>query len=336
MSKSIPQVKIKPRPEKLNFFLKAASILFLVDFGIFYVLGGSIFLAFLAHSAVVLTAFCLVILALYLQWDVRFAALLCLFSFLGPLGIVLCLLTLCLYALYSKIPASSSLLEALLPERKLGGREELYHRLTYGMEDLTSKQRGVAFHDIMSFGTSQQKRSVIEKILKYFNVEFSSLLLQALNDPSPSVRIYAATAMNRLDNQFYNRFLSLLENVQNQPNDSSALLALAKHCEEYAGSKILDEGRTRKMWENAMNAYENYVKLNPADWAVPVALGRIYLTLGMPQQAHVWLEDARQKHKGLPQEAILDWCNCLYQLGRYADLREFCKNHGTLSNVWVV
>ena len=65
------------------------------------------------------------------------------------------------------------------------------------------------FAEVIEFGSFEQKQSVVTLIADHFRPEFASALRAALNNPEPAIRVQAATAVARIENQFLQRSVAL-------------------------------------------------------------------------------------------------------------------------------
>lgn len=256
------------------------------------------------------------------NFDMRFPVLIStLFTCAGVWGAGLAIFTLGIYKLYSKPTHDSQWLEDISDEDDKN--YVLYERIAHGLEDLTPKQKVISFKDIVAFGTERQKRSAIEKMLIYFIPPFYPILKELLNDRNNSVRIHAATAITRLDRQYYEKFLELEKRTLDFPGHSDFLLELANHCEFSLESGMFDIDRRKKMLFAALMAYMEYTQLNPTNFPVYLAFAKLHLQNNDPQVAKECLEKYFNEKQPVTLYAATLWMEALYNLKEYTQLRNF-------------
>ena len=243
-------------------------------------------------------------------------------AFLGPLGAAGSLLA-CVLALgfaRSATPFEQWYL-SLFPEEESRFTTYLYEQLA-SLAEVEPDGSGVApFTDILSFGTPPQKQAVITLISENFRPAFAPALRLALGDTHNAVRVQAATAITKLENNFLAKTLELTGTVANKPGTTEALWALAKHYDDYAFAGILDDQREQENRKYALETYREFLCLEPTHQGARLAIGRLLLRQGNYTEAANWFEDSLQQ---VPAKAhMLFWhMECLYQLGRFSRLRE--------------
>ncbi len=246
------------------------------------------------------------------------------FITIGPWGSGIATLSLFLYLFYSTT-TSSDWLEDIFDEQA-DESSLLYERIVYGMEDLATEKKIVSFQDIATFGTEKQKRSSIEKMLKYFLPQFFPILLELLNDRSNSVRVHAATAITRLDKQYFEKYQHLEQQMALNPNNPDKLLDLAHHCKVCLDSRIFDESRQHRFLQTAILAYMEYLQIKPEDFSTYLAFAELHLKNHDPLKAKEVIEKYFiHKQPTTPAVAKL-WMQALYALKDYEQLRSFCRN----------
>lgn len=331
-------LKIAFKGEKLLFFIFLSIILCVLDSWLFIqFLSNSLSLNVLifCHLSLLLLAYLSIPLSYYSnENDMRFPYLTSIFfTALGPWGAGITTFSLILYGFYALTSRPSSWLEDISDEKEVEIDSELYERILYGLEDLTPKKTVVSYQDIISFGSEKQKRNAIEKMLKYFIPEFFPLLLKLLNDPNNSVRVHAATAMTRLDKQYYDKYLSLEKFIDEYPNQTHGILELAKHCEVCLDSNIFDSNRQHRILQTAIFAYAEYLQIKPNDHEIYIALARLHLKAGDPIKAKSVLSQLihADEFKHFPKVDTL-WMQILFELNEFENLRSFSRKLNNPSN----
>lgn len=284
---------------------------------------------FALHILVVNLCLLLVVLFSYLKWDLRFAIYLTiLVSSLGFFGSGVCLLTLLLYSIYLRTSESiKDFFASLFPETHFSKVDALYERITHGLDNYDPEYNPLPFMDVIEFGTEKQKRLAIEKILRFFRPEFAPSLLKALDDPSNGIRVLAATAVNTLDRHFFERYLELEKIVAHEEPIPAVLLQFASHCDLYAQSQILDEGRLKKVVNNAIDSYQKVLQYDHGNLTVLANLARLYVSQGMIEQALQLLEPRIQNLATIPYEISKWYMAALYHSKQYDKLRDFTRDH---------
>lgn len=281
------------------------------------------------HIVIVNLCLLLVVLFSYLKWDLRFAIYLTIMvSSLGFFGSGVCLLTLLLYSIYLQTSDSiKDLFASLFPETHFSKVDALYERITHGLDNFDPDYNPLPFMDVIEFGTEKQKRLAIEKILRFFRPEFAPSLLKALEDPSNGIRVLAATAVNTLDRHFFERYLELEKIVSKEGSTLADLLQFASHCDLYAQSQILDDGRLKKVVGNAIDSYQKVLRYDSGNLSVVGNLARLYASQGMVEQALQLLEPRIQSLDAIPYEISKWYMAALYHLKDYKKLRGFTRHH---------
>jgi tetratricopeptide (TPR) repeat protein len=178
----------------------------------------------------------------------------------------------------------------------------------------------VPFIDILSFGSRQQKQATITMITSRFHPSFAPVLRMALNDPNNAIRMQAATAMTRVENDFLQKSLQLSKAAQEDPENPDVVLALARHYDAYAFAGILDDKREQANREQAVAAYLEYLRIRPDDCVVRSEAGRLLVRKADYEQAASLLQPAVQT--GNPSPALLLWhLESLFHLRRYAEIK---------------
>lgn len=246
---------------------------------------------------------------------------------LGPLGAIGTLLTWALSVVYARSATPfEEWYESMFPENESKFSAYLFEQLRAHHGD-PGEQTGVApFTDILSFGTQQQKQIAIALIADRFQPAFAPALRQALHDNSSVIRVHAAAAITKIEKDFLARRLELSTAVQERPRDPEALRELARHHDDYAYTGIMDGEREQENRKKALEAYRDYLKLQPDDANAQCLIGRILLRAGAFREAGEWLEQSIRQGSSLPQ-TILWYMESLFHLGRFPELRELAHAH---------
>ncbi|MBF0623408.1 MAG: hypothetical protein HQL82_01230 [Magnetococcales bacterium] len=246
-------------------------------------------------------------------------------AFMGVLGILGTVIAYLLHLEYNQESVSfEEWYASLFPEEERGASRELMERLQAAGEEGGSL---TPFTDVLTYGTQAQKQAMIALISRDFRPQFAPVLNQALNDPDNAVRVQAATAATHVENRFMKKSMELEETVARNPKDDKQLLALARHCDDYAFSGLLEAERAREYGDKALAAYRKYLTLRPDDVAVRVAVGRHLVRSHRLEEAARYLEEALRGEKPSPQLALW-YMETLYQLRRFEPLEELARRYG--------
>lgn len=308
-------------------------VILLEAFAFFYLSKRSIILSLTMHLLIVISLIWLLTLFSSKKLDMRYLILLVLFTgTLGPPGALVILFSIILYVIYAKIVTPlKTLIGTFFPESELTESDIVYERIFYKLDEFHPGKIPIPFKDIMLFGSYQQKRISIEKMLRYFRPEFTEALLIGLNDKSNSVRVQAATALSTLDHDFFNEYIYLQNLVKKYPDDLSLLKEFGTHCDEYAASEILDPDRAKKMRESAILALEKYLQFKKEDIQVKSELGKLYLLNQEFEKAKNYLKEIIFE-PDCPEIAWINLMHALYELKEFDELQKIAKERYELTS----
>ena len=165
-------------------------------------------------------------------------------GFLGPLGLAGCLLMELVRFCCSRNPLTfEAWYERLFPRTSVDRAQALYTLIAWKRVKPSKVSTVAPFADVLDLGRIDQKQSVITLIADHFKPELASALQRALNDPEPAIRVQAATAAARIENDFLQQSVLLQRILAQEPGNPSILRKMALHHETYARSGLLDTGR---------------------------------------------------------------------------------------------
>ena len=262
--------------------------------------------------------------------DKRAAALFfTLTAVLGPIGY----LGACVSIMAWKIATSSSLetldeYYASLFGEKTDAVQDLYKNLIFGREKPGQCVSTRALIDVLRWGTLEEKYKVLAGLAKNFRPEFAPSLRFALASTEPTVRIQAASMVAKIEKSFTQRWLSLREQAQKDPTNSALCLELARHLDCYAHTGMLDRRREQEVRQQAAELFHEFLAANDDNKEARLALGRLLTRIGEYRDAIACLapllDDAR---------ALSWYCQSLYGLGRFDEIRELAHRHDDPTNV---
>lgn len=267
---------------------------------------------------------CAVLLA-KLHIDTRYLLIFGLFmATLGPAGCLTIFVSICMYFVDIKFTQPiTDLLSSLLPELKQDKSEQVYERILYHLDDFHPERIPIPFIDIMEFGNYKQKRMAIEKMLRYYRPEFARTLRKGLQDPSSAVKVQSATALNYIDHHMFAENIRLKNLHDADREDIDQLLKYAENTANYVHSDILDPDRREKMLDNAIHAYEAYIKQQPKNTDAIIALAQLNVDKGNYQHTKELMKELLST-EFLPKGALL-MMHALYQLNELDELRAFAR-----------
>ncbi len=236
---------------------------------------------------------------------------------LGPFAPVGVLMTGPLYVWFRR---NSSPFEewylSLFPDKPHDPGRQLYEQIISGRTTGGRTESLASFSDILQLGAVEQKVAVISLMARHFKPEFAPALKMALTDKDATIRVQAATAAADIEDGFLSRGIELRRAVEAAPRDFGALMALARHHDDYAYSGLLDPDRAAEERKNALAAYSEATTIDPGDEEARIAVGRLLVRSGELEKARAWLEDLIAA--GLDGGDVVIWyVETLYSLGQY-------------------
>lgn len=282
----------------------------------------------LIHLPLCVLAFSIAYAYKKMEWNLSFALLsaisLLFFGALGPLYILGAIFLYLIFGYFTDLPSSYKDLF------KIAGKYDLvqtiYERLTYGQDTYNPDKLPTIFLDILVYGTVKQKRIAIDRILRHFRPEFSHSLYKALNDSSNSIRVLAASAVNRLDSQYMQQNHAFEKKYLSNPTDEKYLLNYAFQCESFSRLVFIDDERRQKMRNKAIELFEKYLKQKPTDQQVAVLLAKLYDIRKDYERSASCLEPFIKNPDKATEEVYRWYFSALFQLKRYDEIRMLSKN----------
>jgi hypothetical protein len=237
----------------------------------------------------------------------------------GPLGGPGTLLAMTLERYYARRATSPEEWHAaLFPPSEPDVRAELWRRVGQRSHDQPAATDVTSFLDILTFGSVPQRQAAIAIMVQQFDPAFAPALRAALRDEHNVIRVQAATAIARLEQQFFERTVELERAIARAPDDADALLALARHCDDQAFTGLLDATREQSCRLRAAEYYVRYLALRSDDLGAEFRLARLQLRRGLAADAEPRFR--RLLDAGYPAAAL--WLmECLFAQGRYEQLR---------------
>lgn len=276
------------------------------------------------HAAVVLGLLGWLGILRILKGSLRFPSILCLLTaVMGIYGSIMSIAIIFLYAIYRREAISfTQWFNTLFPEDPMNDADRLYERLVHGWDDFTDKHHVTPYLDIMSRGTEDQKRLVLERITYHFRPSFSPILIKALGDPSNAIRVQAATTITKIETNFVTTTQILKEKLAKNPHDTKSLLILAKKLDGYAHSGLTDQERAKDLCNQAIEIYQRFLTLEPNDAQTKFYLGRLYMRGNHYLEAYNLLKDSLEADGFRSVKKVMWYLECLFQLKRFREIHE--------------
>lgn len=244
----------------------------------------------------------------------------------GPFGIIgwILLVMLCPVISLFSTPIDQWFAE-LFPEKKTTEFEAIYERIDTGWDDYTLNASVSSFEDVFSFGTLTQKQAVLDAMMKDFNPIYVPLLKRALQDSSNAIRIQAATVVVQIDSTFQTTLMQLLAEKDLTTADSSIILKLGKHYDDYANLNLLSDSQQNEIQKEALFYYKEYLLSDPNNRDIWLRIARLLFHGHLFAELISWCEEYRNMFQTFP-EILHSWYQeALYRTGRYQELVAISK-----------
>lgn len=206
----------------------------------------------------------------------------------------------------------------LFPPSPAAADADLWRRVGQRAGDQVGESHVTPFLDVLAFGSIAQRQAVIALIARQFHPAFAPALRAALRDEHNVVRVQAATAIARIEEEFLDETRRLEDAIHARPDDAGAVLALARHHDAQAFAGLFDATREDQCRIAAASGYQQYLQEHPDDHAVRFELARL-------QQRRGQWDDAERLLRPLAAldhpSARLWLMENLFAQRRFADLR---------------
>lgn len=213
---------------------------------------------------------------------------------------------------------------SIFPSSHISDTEQVYEDIQVGRDESSKPYSVISFMDVIQHGTEAQKRTALSKMTSRFHPSFAPAFKKALNDSSNNIRIQAATAISKIEDQFMTRLIKLNELHEQNPQNAVITMALAEHYDNYAFTGILDDDRERQNRAQALKYYKEYLDLEPGSSDAYVKIGRLLMRSNEPDEALNWLRQGSER--GHQSPAIITWlAEALYACGYFSELRQLAE-----------
>jgi hypothetical protein len=257
--------------------------------------------------------------------DIRMHVLLALMGatlgVIGVLGVLWCLLFVFLMAKNSK--TFESWYRELVRDPRTAPLQRLLDDIASGREETACTTQIVNYHAVLAHGSHEERQGVMSHVARHFQPSFMPLIEEALRHRDASLRVQAATAIEKLQAAFTRSWLKLQASAQRHSQDFETHLRLAAHLDAYADSRLLEPAREAQLRERAVKAFRHCLALQPGNAEARRGLIQALVKTGLTAEAIVQLSEIPQ-HERTAEEWTC-YASCLFDLGRYADLRELAN-----------
>ncbi len=201
-------------------------------------------------------------------------------------------------------------------------RDELGENFAYNV-DLSWCDYDISpFKDILQYGTDDQKRRALVKMMKKFQPAFGPLMLKSLTeDQSNLVRVQAATTINKIKNRFFDLISRLKELKNDFPDSPEVLISLGTAYDDLAFSGILDPDQELEARKEALDWYTQYKNQKNSNHDISLLIGRIHLRNKDYEFALSYFEPALEKNRN-DLRVWTRYAECLFHLKMFDKLQK--------------
>lgn len=194
--------------------------------------------------------------------------------------------------------------------------------------DFDTSKSIISFQDVMRFGTPIQKSLVIGRILSHYRPEFSSSLLLGLKDSNSVIRVRAATAVSRLEDNFIKKQKKLENTLLKNPQDNESKKELFELKKNISNSIFVDKERRKELAEELLSLLEEDITgiFYTSEEEKYLLMGEFALNCNEVQRAKEYFEKVTEKQKDITSFSLLKgYVSVLFTLKDYKKIRDFVK-----------
>jgi len=239
-------------------------------------------------------------------------------GFIGVLGTLLTVVHLLIHKEDEELDNDS--FHAPLKRRRTLRSRDLYNNIVSGRESFATTTSVSSFIDIMSFGSYEQKQALIALLARRYKPQFAPALRCALADSSSDIRVQAATAVAKIEQEYSSKWTVLKARADMEENRFESHYALAQHLDDHAFLGLLDEERKSVIQDRALKSYQQCQKLATSNMDLSVAMGRLLVRRGEISEAIKIFESLSPASFSV--SGVFWYGQCLFVQKRYSDLRQ--------------
>jgi tetratricopeptide (TPR) repeat protein len=178
--------------------------------------------------------------------------------------------------------------------------------------------------DILRSEDARMKRYSIEQLASQRTSRAIRLLKEANHDSDGSIRLFASTALIKIEQELNDQVQALREESEQSPDNPDVFAGLASAYFQFCYLDLLDELSTRYYAQLAIEACQKSLARDETQYDVWVLLGKI----------HIENEDFAKAESCFRKAVSIDpscadaygwWAECLYFLGVEAELVQCCR-----------
>lgn len=216
----------------------------------------------------------------------------------------------------------------LFPAETVSRVDQLYQELIQKDVKIEQLENVSPFMDIINYGNYEQKLALIVLIVKRFRASFSPLLKLALQDESNPIRVMAASAMSIIENNFTEKAMQLLQQLEKN-REPEVILSSAELYDDYAFTGLLSETQEYNNQEKALHYYQEYLKHFPDDMKTIISIGRLHVRMGHYQRAIEWFSPF-SNNANLTPSYFLWYMEGLYECKDFIQIRNILSRYNNI------
>lgn len=222
-------------------------------------------------------------------------------------------------------------LKTIFPPDDNSHSEQVYDDIIFGVDENPRSYSVMPFLEVMQVGSEVQKRRALSRMTMHFHPRLAPAFKAALKDKNNTIRVQAATAVAKLENQFMEMLQNIREASVLAPHDPKVTFATARFYDDYAYTGLLDNEREKRNREQAITFYKKYLEHDADHIESWTAIGRLHFRAKQYAESAEWLRHALDR--GWHSKNIIAWYfECLYKLNDFKLLREAVATYGRFIN----
>lgn len=253
--------------------------------------------------------------------------------FLGPIGALGTIWATLQYYHYRKHATPfDDWYRSILPTQNISRSERLIERLrAWGREAEEAHHNGpIPFNELISMGSRNDKQLAIAMMARNFNAAFAPAFKQALADDDNAVRVQAASAITRIEDQYQQAAMRFEAKAKKTPS-LKTFRALAEHYDSHANAGLTDSDSILELRKKSAKAYQHALTIAPDDYSTLWAYGRLLVRMKQfMESCRIYEHAFSLGNEVIVTDRVWYW-EALYRGKRYQDLRNQVERYfGTL------
>lgn len=182
-----------------------------------------------------------------------------------------------------------------------------------------ASSRAKSFHDVLDHGDYESKQKILAHVGSRYRAEYASIVRRALADSDPSMRVRAATVMEKIDSSFARELVKREAARRLSPNDADAIERVALHLDNYANAGLWSDERTLELRLKAAESFEAAYAVSKGESRIRKNLVRVLIRVRNYSKV-LELCDAISL-KDMDYSELTWYAEALFALGAYERLR---------------